>query len=1838
MRKLFKIIFFAFPLLFVLSCNKEFKNSDPRAFRDEIIAYTRGTISSSEDLFIVFKDPILSDDMDFEHLLSITPSVKGSFQLKNKRELHFTPDPSFIPGKEYKVHVDLETFFPDRFDHALDYTIQIIPQHLAVEKKGVKIMSNGDIRYLLNLLVAQEANIQNLKKCIESNATRVELVQNGHNSYIADLIFENGLPEDAFINYNGEPIFAEAQGEVELFDMDLFEEFNIIYTSHEYQEGKFQIYFSRRLKMDQDLLGLIRADQIDCDYSIQDNQLTVYLPDRLQKNEITLTLDRALLSEENESLRFNQEFVLQKKVAHPSVQFVDSGNYIPTKGNVYIPIRTRNLKEVQIEIIEVPKENVHHFMSWQGIRNNSMDFLTKLGRPIYYETVKLPGAELADPTEWEQFGLDLTKKFVRNPGALYTLNLRFGPQNTYISCDAGFIEQELHSTLSEMQDRWNKSNDYYYYDYSMWRHHRNFKYTWQEELNPCEMAYYWNLNRVSQTVMASDLGIIVKQGEGHAAVSVVDMHTLDQISGAQVQLYDYQGQVLGQAKSNKMGLASFALDRRATSLSVRHQSQEVMMDMHQNYANNLSSFPISGSERSKEQFFLYTERGVWRPGDSIFLNVMLNRRQANYPEGMPLVVEFFNHKSNLIDRKKSNIETGKNIYSFKLSTELNAETGTYQARVSIGPTVINKSIPIENIRPNDVEVKYNFKKEEGKVIKSNLLKGNAHVQYLNGFALKNANVQAKTVVQTMPRPFESFKEYRFSSSRTNSEPALQLFKQSTDDQGNINLNIQSDFKQFNGKSRLKIETEMQLPGGGVNISSESFMIDPFMRYVGIKQIRGSAWGGSIEAEEKVEIPVLLLDREGERTTGSHRLSVSLHQYVPSWWLDKYNLSRRNQYRHGKYWKHIGNYEITSQNGAAVFEHILREMGRGTFNIKIADIEDGHEAEINYTIYDAKRAAHPTESSNILMVELDKEICNSGESVTLKYPSFNTAKVLISIEQGDRIIDQFWKNISPNNREIILNPDDRWTPNVYIHSTLIQAYEQEENNRPLRMYSILPLQVNLFKKRLEAKLEVNEKVETGVPFYLKVSEKSKKSMEYTLAVVDEGLLNITGFQTPDPEAHFNSKIALRVNTWDIYSALIKKYHGDLSGILSIGGDDAYVADVQADFNRFKSVVKFFGPFKLDPGEVQKHEMTADNFIGELRVMLIACNDIHFGMEEKKLSVRSPIMLQTQFPRALNVTDQFNLPVTVFKDELGINKARVEAKVKTGKIEILNNNLEVDLRNKDQNLGVLSIEVKDEPGTEHLELTARANGKSMKEETQIFVNFPKSYQSVYKTLSINKGQEQSFRFNPKGYENYVKYKIKVSGVKLPDFTSYAEDLIEYPYGCLEQTVSKGFSQLFLDEILQLSPEQKQNQVLNVQSTLTKLQSFQDADGSFYQWPGSRYYHAWSESYLGYFLAETKDAGFRVPERMLDDWQRAQTERANQWVMPTSSNEYVQESEEMVQAFRLFVLAKTGSPVLGAMNRFVQGMTSNTMNNWLLAGSYALAGYDNKAEELMNKAIEWSKNYQGRYSHYTYGGHERNLALIVDILYSLGNQHDLLQKYYFNLIDKLNERRWASTQTKAFSFLAATRFLDGNKANFNGEISFSIDVNGNKKELRTNAMKTQVFEFSDEYNGGTFRFENLGDALVYLDFVQRYLPKNLYEEPKNSELSILATIEGKSLSSEKPNITVNQGDEISFYVEVGNETSLALNDLALNVKMPSGFELLNPRIFKTVLTGKDSSFDYQDYKDDRVYTFFSLEAGRTKKFYFKAKAAFQGDFYLPSVRCEHMYNGDVFAETYSGRLKIQ
>ena len=739
------------------------------------------------------------------------------------------------------------------------------------------------------------------------------------------------------------------------------------------------------------------------------------------------------------------------------------------------------------------------------------------------------------------------------------------------------------------------------------------------------------------------------------------------------------------------------------------------------------------------------------------------------------------------------------------------------------------------------------------------------------------------------------------------------------------------------------------------------------------------------------------------------------------------------------------------------------------------------------------------------------------------------------------------------------------------------------------------------------------------------------MAYTLAIVDEGLLDLTRFRTPDPWQAFNAREALGVNTWDLYNYVVGTYGGRIEQLFSIGGDDALNKGPKAIVNRFKPVVQFAGPFLLKKGEKRQHTYKMPNYNGRVRVMVVAGNGEAYGNTEKSVLVRKPVMLLGTLPRVIGIGEEMVVPATVFATEKGVGDVQVTIAC-SGNMEVVGEKSHMlHFETVSDKLAQFRIRVKDTPGAGHVKITATGGGEKSVYETDIEIRSVRRPQIKVTPVTLEAGKSWKGTVGLPGVEGTNSLVLEMSDVQPVNLSTRLSYLLGYPHGCVEQITSKAFPQLYLSGFASLTREQEQSTEATVKEVIRRLRSYQTVDGSFSYWPGGTAPNAWGTVYAIHFLLEAEKKGYLVPEGMKRNALNDLSRIARNW-KPEAS--YSAESEEMTQAYRLFVLALGQVAEVGAMNRLKESKTLMSMSRYLLAAGYALVGRPDVSKELVVKTTALTTACSGYDQTFGSDLRDASIRLMTLCLLDGGKEAALLA----NEISKtLASDDWLSTQSTAFSLVALSDYME--KYKMSGSMDFSYAVDGKAKKVSTTRNIWTETLLDKTAFSASLELKNTGKSTLFARLVAEGIPAEGKEEAYANGLTLAVSYmdhDGHPVNTS----ALQQGTNFTAVVTVSNSSPRGYNHLVLTEVFPAGWEILNTRFLTgDTVDNRVTGVNYQDIRDDRAYSYIDyLPAGKQVTVRINLCAVYPGRFYLPPVYCEAMYDHLVRANTEGKMVTVE
>jgi uncharacterized protein YfaS (alpha-2-macroglobulin family) len=1343
---------------------------------------------------------------------------------------------------------------------------------------------------------------------------------------------------------------------------------------------------------------------------------------------------------------------------------------------------------------------------------------------------------------------------------------------------------------------------------------------------------YWVKD--SRYISLSDLGMIAKEGKDKIYVFTNSIKSAEPVNGVNVAVYATNNQLIGTGATNKDGVAEVAYSRKDFSgfkpaMVIAKTADDFNYLPFNNTRVNTSRFDVGGKRNNPSGFdaFVYAERDVYRPGERINFSVILRDAQWKNPGDVPLKMKFLmpNGKELKTFRKSLN-EEGSVEGNIDIATA--AITGSYTLEIYTSTDVLlaTKNFSVEEFVPDRIRVSTKLDKQFLRAGDAGKLTINA----MNFFGPPAANRKYETEIQVKQKYFSSpkFEGYDFGLANQTSFFDKVVKEGLTDAAGNavIDYTAPSTYTNMGALQTSFFTTVFDETGRPV---SRATTVDVFTQdvFFGVKQ----DWFYYYPLNQAVKFNLAAVNKDGDAVTATARVEVIKHEYRTV--LTKSGSYFR--YESQKEDKLMIEQQISVGNNT-VYTYVPRSAG--DYEVKI--YRPGANSYVSrsfysYGSYGTNNNSFEVNNEGNIEIEIDKKSYNTGDKVKALFKTPFSGKMLVTMET-DHVVSHQYVEVSNRTASLDLSLDAGHVPNVYITATLIKPHEVAD----------IPLTVaHGFKNVIveEKSRKINVKVEAAKTVRSKTHQKVKVTATpgsyVTLSAVDNGVLQVSDFKTPDPYDYFYQKKALQVTGFDMYPLLFAEVRARMS---STGGD-GYGFDVAKRSNpipakRIKVVSYWGGIKKANSSGIAEFEFDVPQFSGELRLMAVSYKGQSFGAADNTMTVADPVVVSTALPRFLSPGDTVNVPVTL------TNTTDRSANVTTtiaveGPMKVAGGNSQaVSLAAKGEGVAVFKVVADPSVNTGKVTITVNGMGEKFVDATEIAVRPPSTLQKVTGSGSIAGGSSQKLSISLGDFmPSSVNYNLVVSRSPVLELGEQLRWLIQYPYGCTEQTVSSAFPQLYysdLADLVQLNRQQnKSNANSNVIEAIRRIKTRQLYNGAVTLWDGEGKEDWWTTIYAAHFLLEARKAGFDVDNSLIETMlnyvnNRLKNKETITYYYNRDQNKKIAPKEV---AYGLYVLALAGRTNVPAMNYYKANTALLALDSrYLLAAAYATAG-DKRSFSAMLPA-----SFTGELSVPQTGGSYysdvRDEAIALNALIEVDPGNAQIGTMIKHVAEKLKTRQWLSTQERAFSFLALGKHAKAaNKSTataeikVNGKIVAKVDggqwtgdmkaLGGNNVEVVTRGTGRLYYFWQAEgiSVSGAYKEED-----SYLKVRKRFFDRT-----------------GKIITSN----SFKQNELIIIGITLERSFNTPVENVVITDLLPAGFEIENPRTKE--IPGMDWIKDAMtptalDVRDDRIH--FFVDANNNKQtYYYAVRAVSPGNYKMGPVNADAMYNGEYHSYYGAGVIRI-
>ncbi|MCG8581474.1 MAG: MG2 domain-containing protein, partial [Bacteroidales bacterium] len=1078
----------------------------------EVSFITSGDIHYDESIKVIFNKPVIEDNevgSIAKGAFSFSPAVKGQAKWESTSVLLFTPEVDLDLRTAYQGTLHLESI-SEQFKTAkldeLDFGFKVLGRDISVFNGALELKDHNSPKKLVyrgSIIFSEKTSLEVLQESAKIKGGKCTLTW----SQVDDRNFQFTSSEITRTDKN-QTFKIEIKKEGLELEYDYTETFvvsplkkmevNKLRVDEDGRSPRVRIVFSDDLSMEQNIEGLISVSPA-IDFKVKKLGKTAIIDGNFKfGSAYTVTISKGISSRwgTKTELQVTKDFSFSD--IPPQLEFASNGIVLPTSNKKKIQFYTTNLKRVHLQVKKVFTDRIGDFARSQQLNSSrkrntdfSNNYESNIGVIIKNQTIEIGATQ----NEWLLNEFDLSGLFEKYNDGLFLIRINFTPEDMMKETE----EDILHYVREEGQ--------------------------------------------IYKPVFLSDLGMTLKRTSDGTNVFVTDIVSGNALSGVRVSLLDWQGDVEASTTTNNQGLASFGSRNYYNYVIAEHNDQLTLLSKNEMRWSN-SGFDIGGVQdnRGNTRGFIYLERGVYRPGDSIHVAFIARNSNSSFPRNHPAEITVRNPQYNTIF-EHTEVNSIDGLFVFKFATDDNAPTGTYNINIHAGGSYFNKELKIETVVAEQLKVQVKPRKRQF-VWTDKVIDFDINARYLFGAPAARLKAEASIEVLPFDMTFPKYHDFTFTREDADFKASTHnVLKTELDGQGHHSASwFVPSLGKVPSSLKLKIAAKVLDKGGQPNEGWNYTSMHVYPNYVGIKDPSGY---GYYKTNQDVKFPVVLLDPKGKAISG-RTLQYKIYRNDKRWW---YQYDNRSNYRL-KYKEDNQTYletegSIKSTDGVATISFEPSEDGE--YLIEVSDGGNGHSASIFFSAYQYGSSGGSDRNEGTLAIRADKDKYSPDETAKIKLPNPKRGNVLVTIEQGNQMLDWFWVDPSKTDAdELIIDIplDKSMLPNVYATVSVLQPHDQTINDRPIRMFGIIPIYVEDENTKIKYQIRTADNLVPNEDFTIDISTENEQQSQLTIAVVDEGLLSLTQFRTPRPWRAFYKKIGLFVDSYDIFSQVISANKGDV----------------------------------------------------------------------------------------------------------------------------------------------------------------------------------------------------------------------------------------------------------------------------------------------------------------------------------------------------------------------------------------------------------------------------------------------------------------------------------------------------------------------------------------------------------------------------------------------------------------------------------------------------------------------------------------------------------------------
>ena len=1531
-------------------------------------------------------------------------------------------------------------------------------------------------------------------------------------------------------------------------------------------------------------------------YSVQRNGTQLCAMGLEYGRDYTISIRQGTPNRNNETLFKDYRYEIRTHDREALVRFTGTNYVLPSTGQEGIPVVTINVSSLDIDILRVGDRNLVNTLS-----QNDGEFLNQISSYVEARlkerlAVKIWSGTLA--TE-NKPNLEVTTAFPISEAIK-----KFEPGVYVMSAKPSSQKQEEESGDDE--------EDQYYDRYD-------------------ELATQW--------FIVSDLGITAFTGNDGVHVAVNSLATAKPVQDARVSLVTRNNEVLATLKTDENGLMTFdpGLSRgtggmQPSMVVVATESDYAFLNLG-NSAFDLTDRGVKGPPPLETQgAFLYTERGVYRPGEVVNLTALMRDHAGVAIQNTPMIIKVY-RPDGVEFRSFVTEDDGMGGRALAIPLLSGASRGTWRINAFTDPklpAIGSLTFAVEDYVPERLKIEVTPESET--VALGQKAELAVQVDYLFGAPGTELPISGR-ITTSLASEYPGYEGYQFGLHDEEVSSSVDSIDSDvrTDEKGHATVAVPIPDISTTRPVKATISLEASEDGGRAVSQSVTLPVLPKRPTIGVKPLFSD-----LASNENASFNIVLLDSELARL-GTKQLNWTLYEvhYDYQWYRSDGRWVHESKKRLEKVKQ--GTLALEQDNPASL--SIPVDVG---YKYQLT-LETDVAGEVSRTTMEFRKGWFGEGKSNIpdrLELALDKNAYDTGDVMKVRITPRVASEVLLAVV-SDKIYPLKSEWVSEQGTLVEVPVTGDWGAGAYLVALSHRPLDQKAKRQPDRSIGLAWFTIAKAERTLkvEIKAEALVRPSNTASLPVKISGMAPGEEAYvTIALVDNGILSLTKYKTPDPIEHYFGQRSMGAEIRDLYGFLIDGMQG-MKGAIRSGGDGMDRPAPQPGLAQ-EPLVRYSGIVKTDQDGSAVIQFEMSEFNGSGRIMAVAWTESRVGSAEKELTVRDKVVMAGTLPRFLMIGDETQFTAVVHNVEGTAGDYTLELAPRG---PVLFNAAQLQQKTTLTKAGktVFTIPFKaGGVGEAFIEAILTGPDDFKSKQTLRLAVLPGSQSRLeLKEVTLNAGE--TFNLTPELTKDVIYGTGAVAVTMAPvsgfDVPALLSELDRYPYGCTEQTTSRALPLLYANELSaaqSLGVDDKLDG--RVQQAVTRILSRQSSSGSFGMWSAGTDYDIWLNAYVADFLTRASERGLDVPRLAIDKvLERLRNDVAN--ISNANNDEGV--------AYGAYVLARNGRPVIGDL-RYIAENQADRMKSPLalahIAAGLALLGDEGRAKTVFQKALAQLKEKENESSDWrSYGSRLRDIAAMLALSYEApalkGLSADLVSAFKTERQDRIKKGRfYTSTQEKTWMVMAARSIMESAK-------SMATRVNG--KDVTGIVFRS----FSDETLAkGPVSLENKGSSELALSLGVSGNPITPQPAVSNG-ISISRqyyTIEGEELESK----TLQQNDRIVVIVTVRLPQPGGYR-LVLSDFLPAGLELENPKLGDADDTLfpwiKDvNAFNHVEHRDDRFTVAFDETQGTEQKnskervfrYGYSARAVSPGMYRVPAAEVEAMYTPYIFGRTGYDSLEVQ